>query len=191
MDSLPQIREVIVVEGRDDQAALARAVQAYSIATHGFGITEETLQLIAKAYEQQGIILFTDPDFSGQRIRERLTRLFPEAKQAWLTRSEAEKNGDIGIENASPEAIRQALAKAVRNEAQKDQPPKEPPITGQELFALGLSGRADSMERRQQAGRLLGIGGGNTNRFLKKLNSFQITRKELADACRATEETTK
>ena len=62
-----KIKEVIVVEGRDDQAALSRAAECFTIATHGFGIRKETLDLIEKAYNEQGIIIFTDPDFPGKR----------------------------------------------------------------------------------------------------------------------------
>ncbi|MDD4286642.1 MAG: toprim domain-containing protein, partial [Eubacteriales bacterium] len=115
----PTIKQVIVVEGRDDEAAVLRAVQATTIATHGYGIRGETLELIGKAYREQGIILFTDPDHAGREIRRRLTRLFPGAGQAYLTVEEAEKNGDIGIENADAASIRSALdaAGAARKEA--------------------------------------------------------------------------
>lgn len=192
MEKLPVIRQAIVVEGRDDQAALARAVDAYTIATHGFGIKQETLELIEKAYKNQGIIVFTDPDHAGQKIRERLAGLFPDAVHAFLTRGEAEKAGDIGIENASPESIRQALERALKKAPAEDPAAPAPePITKQDLFDLGLSGLPDSMDRREQAGRLLGIGGGNTKSFLKKLNSFHITGKELQDACLAYKEPTK
>jgi ribonuclease M5 len=36
------IKEIIVVEGRDDEAAIKRAIEAETIATHGFGIKAET-----------------------------------------------------------------------------------------------------------------------------------------------------
>ncbi|MBQ3578811.1 MAG: hypothetical protein II974_09150, partial [Firmicutes bacterium] len=55
----PVIRQAVVVEGRDDQAALSRAVDCYSIATHGFGKRKETLELIRKAFDERGIIIFT------------------------------------------------------------------------------------------------------------------------------------
>ena len=57
-----------------------------------------------KAYREKGIIVFTDPDFSGEEIRRKITARFPEAKQAYLPLEEATRDGDIGVENASPEA---------------------------------------------------------------------------------------
>ncbi len=182
-----KIREAVVVEGRDDQAALSRALDCCSIATHGFGITKETLALIKKAYEEEGIIIFTDPDHSGRRIRERLTKLFPQAKQAFLTMSEAEKGGDIGIENASPEAIRAALLRAAGPKSGEEESSAEedaaPAVSEEDLFRLGLTGREDSMKRRESAGKVLGLGGGNSRAFLKKLRFFRVSLKELEKAC--------
>ena len=97
------VKEIIVVEGRDDTAAIKRAVDANTIETHGFGIRKETWDLIEKAYNEKGIIIFTDPDFAGNEIRRKLTEKFPKAGQAYLSRRDATKSGDIGIENAEPE----------------------------------------------------------------------------------------
>ncbi|MBQ2867388.1 MAG: DUF4093 domain-containing protein, partial [Firmicutes bacterium] len=128
------IKEVIVVEGRDDEQAVGRAVEASTIATHGFGIAKATWDLIEKAYNERGIIVFTDPDFAGEQIRKRINEKFPEAKQAYLTQEEAWKNGDIGIENAKPEDIRDALSKARATAAQKNDT-----FCQSDLFVLGLA----------------------------------------------------
>lgn len=115
MEPLPRIEEIIVVEGRDDTAAIRQAVDAVTIETHGFGIRPETWDLIEKAYQTKGIIVFTDPDTAGEQIRRRIMERFPASKEAFLDRSRATKDGDIGIENASPDSIREALAKAHRS----------------------------------------------------------------------------
>ncbi len=171
------IREAIVVEGRDDEAAVLRSVDALVICTHGFGIREETWQRIAAAYERQGIIVLTDPDHAGGEIRRRVTERFPRAKQAYLTRGQAEKKGDIGVENASPEDIRAALDAA--SAVQSDAPAV---FTADDLFALGLAGGARSAELRAAVGARLGIGSANAGAFLKRLNAMNITKKELLAA---------
>ena len=107
-----KIKEVIVVEGRDDTTAVTRAVECDTIETHGFGIKKETWELIKKAYEERGIIIFTDPDHSGEEIRKKLSERFPNAKHAYLTKKEALGGNDVGIENASDKAICEALNKA-------------------------------------------------------------------------------
>ena len=63
-----KIREIIVVEGRDDTTAVRRSVDAVTIETHGYGISAATWKLIDKAYHEKGIIVFTDPDHAGEQI---------------------------------------------------------------------------------------------------------------------------
>lgn len=171
------IQEVIVVEGREDERAVRRAVEASTIATHGFGISGETWNLIEQAYQKRGIIVFTDPDFAGEKIRERITRRFPRAKQAYLTREEAYKDGDIGIENAAPKDIADALSRARATAAQKAQT-----FDISDLFSLELLGQTHSAQLRNLVGRALGIGYGNGKLFLKRLNEYAVTREELMTA---------
>ena len=90
MDKI-NIKETIVVEGRDDTVAVKQAVDGFIIETHGFGIKRQTWELIERAYNNGGIIIFTDPDFSGEEIRRKLTEKFPSAKQAFLDRKLARK----------------------------------------------------------------------------------------------------
>lgn len=172
-----KIKETIVVEGRDDTAAINRAVDAHTIQTHGFGISAETWQMIQKAYETTGIIVFTDPDFAGEQIRKRIMKRFPAAGQAYLDRMDASAGGDVGIENGAPEAIRAALSKC------KYMNRTFPEVFNQEdLIAAGLWGGPHSAERRRQMGKILGIGYGNCNSFLKKLNQFLINKDEFNEA---------
>ncbi|MCI9596517.1 MAG: ribonuclease M5 [Firmicutes bacterium] len=169
-----KIKETIVVEGRDDTAAIKRAVSAYTIETHGFGIKKETWELIERAYQETGIIIFTDPDFAGKEIRRRLTEKFPNAAQAHLSQRDAVKDGDIGIENASPESIRQALEQAHYTiEEKRDE------FTIADLREQGLVGGPGASQRRDHLGKLLGIGYGNSKSFLAKLNQYGITREEF------------
>ena len=171
------IHEVIVVEGRDDMDAVGKAVDADMIATHGYGIRPATIDRIRHAYETRGIIILTDPDRAGQRIRQRLTDLFPEARQAYISLSEAVSEHDIGVENASPEVIRKALQAAGRTCQQR-----EPLYDAGDMMNYGLSGGAGSRELRDRLGRKLGIGYGNASAFLKRLNGYGIARKDLEDA---------
>lgn len=168
------IKEVIIVEGRDDVAAINRAVEATTIATHGFGIKKETFDLIEKAYLERGIIIFTDPDFAGEKIRKRLAEKFPNCKHAYLARKDADKAGDIGIENASPESILAALekAKCTIHKMKKE-------FSGQDMMKYGLTGTPSASNLRAELGKILGIGYGNSKEFLNRLNQYGITREEF------------
>ena len=168
------IKEIIVVEGRDDEAAVKRAVDAETIATHGFGIRQETFARIEKAYAERGIIIFTDPDHAGETIRKRIAERFPEGKHAFLPREEATKDGDIGIENASPASILEALEKARPASLEKRNE-----FSVEDMLVFGLAGAEGAAEKRDKLGKRLGIGYANSKIFLNRLNQYGISRREF------------
>lgn len=172
-----RIKEIIVVEGRDDTTAVCRAVNADTIETHGFGIREETWELIDKAYKDRGIIIFTDPDHAGEEIRNRVRERCPNAKHAFLDRFDAKKGNNIGIENANDKSIIEALEKAKAEEIGDNNT-----FSKEDLVLLELSGGRGSADRRRTVGKILGIGFGNSLAFVKKLNAYGITREELLEA---------
>jgi len=171
------IREVIVVEGKDDVAAVKKAVEAEVLAVHGFGINEEVIGKIREAARRTGVIVLTDPDHAGERIRRIIAKRVPQVKHAYIMREEGRRGTNIGVENASPEAILRALeaAKAVVEE-------KEIRFTPRDLHAFKLAGAPDSKLRRQILGKALGIGYGNSASFLSRLNAYRISVEEFEQA---------
>ena len=199
---MKKIEEIIVVEGRDDTAAVRRAVDAVTIETHGYGIRGETWEMIETAYKSRGIIVFTDPDTAGEQIRRRILERFPGAKEAFLDQSEAEKDGDIGIENASPESIIRALEKAhapvsegslkpgenAPDSAEENGTSRQDVFTPEDMFRWGLDGMPGAAKRRRAAGAALGIGQATGKTFLRRINRFGITRSQVEEALRKLEE---
>ena len=184
MDKI-KIDQAIVVEGRDDVTAVSEAVDALIIPTHGFGITAETWGVITKAYEEKGLIILTDPDHAGEEIRRKLTEKFPDAIQAYVARSEATAADDIGIENAVPTAIAEALEKALARagkEADRESLEADKVYADMsDLRELGLAGTEGATELRAEAARVLGIGYGNAGALIKKLKGFGIGLDELKE----------
>ncbi len=168
------IKEIIVVEGKDDTAAVKRAVEADTIETNGSAIGEEVLRKIALANERRGIIIFTDPDHAGERIRKIVAQHAPGCKHAFLPQELTTRKGDIGIENASPEAIRHALSE-LRTETQLS----IGEVTWEDLIAAKLVVDEQASKRRLEMGKLLGIGYANGKQFFKRCTSFQITKEEF------------
>ena len=177
------IKEVLVVEGKMDVAAIRRAVEADCLVTGGFSLSRRALSDIQKAYERRGLIILTDPDAAGERIRRFLARRFPAAKHAFIPQEEAMANDDIGVEQASPAAICTALAK-VRT---VHWTPRET-FTEEDMAAARLSGAVAAGERRAQLGALLGVGYANAKTFLRRLNHYGVTREEFFTALRTVEE---
>lgn len=173
------IKEVIVVEGKMDIQAVGRAVEADCIATGGFTLAPRTLKDIEAAYKKRGIIILTDPDTAGERIRRFLSKRFPEARHAFIPRDEATAHGDVGVEQASAASILMALEKA---RVSRFSP--ETTFRAEDLVASGLAGATDSASRRDAVGAVLGIGFANAKTFLKRLNRYGVTREEFSRVTR-------
>ena len=168
------IQEVLIVEGKMDVVAIERAVEADCIITGGFTLNRRTLDDIKHAYNRRGIIILTDPDSAGERIRKFLAERFPNAKHAFVPKHDAIANDDIGIEQASPEAIRAALD---RVRTLSFEPSEEFSIS--DLVGNRLNGSPDAVERRAKLGEILGLGFANAKTFLKRLNHYGVTRAEF------------
>lgn len=171
------LKEVLVVEGKMDTVAIGKALKADTIETGGFNLAPYTLRQIEAAYKKRGIIILTDPDGAGERIRKFLTARFPEAGQAFIPKAQATANNDVGVEQAKPEAILAALAKVRHHEFR---PQKE--FTSMDLFRYGLNGSENATVRRDALGAELGIGYGNAKRFLERLNNYGVSREEFLAA---------
>lgn len=177
------LKEVVIVEGKNDTAAVRRAVEADCIETGGFGLQPFRLTQMAMAAARRGIIILTDPDSAGERIRRKLSERFPDARHAFIPREAATANGDIGVEQASPAAIREALAKARCQEWQV-----EALFTWDDMLAAALTGIPQAADRRADLGKRLGIGYANAKTFFHRLNTYGVSREEFANALRQMED---
>ena len=171
------IKEVIVVEGKDDIAAVKAAIDAEVIATGGFGYKKELIETLQSISNRRGIIILTDPDYAGEQIRRDLCKKIKNCKHAFLPQGKALKKGDIGVENATKIDIIEAI-----NKARPEKVDKVEEFTKEELIEIGLAGGKDSSEKRDKLGDILGIGYANSKQFLNRLNNFGITREEFNKA---------
>ena len=171
------IKEVIVVEGRDDITAVKQAVDAEMIAVGGFGINAKVIARIKEAQKRKGVIVLTDPDFAGEKIRKIIAKRVPGIKHAYIAQEDGIKGDDIGVENATPEVIIEAL-----NRAKVTIEVKEKIFGYEDMIYFKLTGDNNSKERRIMLGKELGIGYGNAKQFLNRLNNYGVEREEFIDA---------
>lgn len=182
----PIIKEIIVVEGKDDVAAVRQAVEATILITNGMGLTEKRLNEIVELAKRQGVIIFTDPDVPGTMIRNCIAEKIPNAKHAFLSRKAARHpvTGKLGIEYASAADIQNALAACYAT----TQEVTEPLYTMSDLMHWGLVGRSDAFKRRAQFCDLLHLGQANGKALLKRLNQFAIEEEIIIEALNQLEE---
>lgn len=179
-----RIKEVIVVEGKDDTAKIKQAVDADTIETNGSAINHKILTQIKHAKDVRGVIVFTDPDYPGQRIRSIINEQVPGCKHAFLTKNQARDKLDrgIGIEHASLDDIREAL-KAVYELTET----YTSDIEKEDVIRYGLIGGRHAKEKREALTTHLKIGYANGKQLLKRLTMFHITKAELEQAMKEIE----
>ena len=121
--------------------------------------------------------MLTDPDFAGEKIRSIIAKRVKGVKHAYIAQEDGLKDGDIGVENASPEVIRKALENAKITLEEKNEF-----YNMQDMYHFKLTGQTDSKKRRIILGKELGIGYGNANQMVSRLNNYGITKEEFIQA---------
>ncbi|MGT2958421.1 ribonuclease M5 [Streptococcus bovimastitidis] len=178
-----KIQEVVVVEGKDDTANLRRFYDVDTYETQGSAINEEDLERIQRLQDLRGVIVFTDPDYNGERIRKIIMQAVPTVRHAFLNRDEAvpgskSKGRSLGVEHASFDDLQKALSKVTQafdDDNQFD-------ITSADLMRLGLTLGQESRQRREYLGDQLRIGYCNGKQLLKRLDLFGITLAQVEEA---------
>lgn len=182
--------KAVITEGRYDKARLATVIDGLIITTEGFGIfnSKEKQTLIKKIADEKGIIILTDSDAAGFKIRNFLKNIVPEDKitHAYIPdiygkekrKTAPSKEGKLGVEGIDNSLIEKALlGTGLFDETEKK--PAEDPITTADLFETGLSGRANSADRRRELLVSMGLPARLTGKnLLAVLNTF-MTREEL------------
>ncbi len=160
------IKEVIVVEGKYDKEKLKRVTDAPVICTYGFEIyrSKKIINSIKALAKDRGVIILTDSDRAGFRIRNYLKQCLGEkipVKNAYIPQIEGKEkrkekagaDGILGVEGMEDEVIAEVIKKA----AVIDDGEKLIPVTKAEFYGDGFSGKPDSTERRKKLAELLNL----------------------------------
>ncbi len=152
------IREAIVVEGVYDEIKIKQLTDATVITTDGFRIynNKKKIDMIRRYAETRGIIIFTDSDRAGFRIRNYVKNLvgnknvrhayIPDIKGKEKRKSTPSKEGFLGVEGIDDEHIIEALKNAGYTQREEEMDTRL--ITKADLFADGLSGNGGSRDKR-------------------------------------------
>ena len=185
------VKEVIIVEGRYDKNTLSQIVDATIVTTDGFGIFKapEKQAMLRRLAEERGIIIFTDPDGAGAVIRGFLNGILDPklVKNAYIPdvpgkerrKAVPSKEGKLGVEGMTPEVILNALraAGATLNEVQCTKFGAE--MTKADLYALGLTGRKNSAEKRKMLQQAYALPEHMSANALLQVLNILTTREEL------------
>ena len=170
MSELLHTDRVLIVEGKYDAARLARLTDAMILLTDGFGIYKDKKrqQLFKSLAKSCGLILLTDSDAAGFRIRNYITNLVgaEHVAQAYVPavhgkekrKARPGKEGLLGVEGVEDALVLQALRDALGPEAGAPVArPEGRQITYTDLYEWGLSGTAGSARRKAELLCALGL----------------------------------
>lgn len=186
-----KIKEAIVVEGRYDKNTLSQIIDAPIFETSGFGIFKDKQQmnLLRQVAQKQGLIVFTDADGAGFVIRNHIKSAIPAQylKHAYTPdifgkerrKQHGGKEGKLGVEGMTQAVILDALRSAGATFVGQTQGATVGCLTKQDMMRLGLSGCADSSEKRKKLLKKLDLPEHmSANAMLQTLNIL-LTSDEL------------
>lgn len=170
---------LVVVEGKNDVLRLSRYLDADFIITGGLKCSPETIDTIREASRTREILIFTDPDSPGNRIRAKILKEVPEAKQAFLQKKDAigRRHGKskVGVEHADDTSILQALEHLTPGQGNPET------LSWSEYVDLGLTGTRDAKQRRALLAQKLHIGFADGKTFFHRLNLIGVTKDECRE----------
>lgn len=177
-----KIKEVIVVEGKNDTNVLQSYVECDTLETHGSALSQETLCQIREMQETRGVIIFTDPDYPGEMIRRKINQFIPGCKNAFIEKGKAKTTKKVGVEHAKKEDILDALKHLMTY----DEEVKES-LSYEEFIDLGLVGGKEAAKHREEIGRILYLGKPNAKTLYKRLNMIGYTKEDVLRILKGTE----
>lgn len=188
-----KIKEAVIVEGKYDKIKLSGIIDTVIIETDGFAIfkDKEKQKLIRFLSEKRGIIIMTDSDSAGFKIRnfingitksENIKNVYiPDIYGKEKRKTESSKEGKLGVEGMQPQIIMTALEKAGVLCSQNDKKSGNE-ITHTDFFEDGVSGGENSCEIRKMLAKELDLPERISSSSLLKIINSYMTYDEYKEA---------
>ncbi len=156
-----KVKELIVVEGKHDKDKIEKLFDCQVLCTNGLAITQDELKIIKTASENNGVIVMTDPDFPGKKIRDIIDSEVGNIKHVFIEKEKAIGKRNVGIEYVEDIDLIRALEKAVTFTESRES------ISWNEYLKLGL---IKDKTKRDYLSKQLNLGSNNNKKLFKYLN---------------------
>ena len=172
---------LFVVEGKNDRSNLESSFdqKLNIVETEGSRINLAKRNLIQELGDKYQVVILTDPDVQGERIRKIVTDIVPDAKQLFVTKNLAipkVSGGSLGVEHVDKDiliALLKDLDSTISDEFEE--------VTINDLRQYQLIGYSNSQKRRRLVSESLNIGYTNGKQFLKRLALMKIDRTKFLE----------
>ncbi len=161
------IKEAIIVEGKYDKERLRKITSAPIICTHGFELyrSKTLINSIRNFAKTQGVVILTDSDRAGFRIRNYLKSCLGKdcmIKNAYIPpiagkerrKDKPGKDGLLGVEGMEESLLEEILKTSTTS---VDGNATITPVTKIDFYTDGLTGKPDSAERRKMLCKILNL----------------------------------
>jgi ribonuclease M5 len=169
---------LLVVEGKSDKDFIASFLACDIITTNGSAVSRETIDFVRKAAEKRDVVVLTDPDAPGKKIRDTLNQNIPGLSNAYVPYDKCQKHHKVGIAESSKEDIMEALSHVIPNK----KPFSGSDLKPEDLCSLGLSGAPNSSALRSHLEIIFHLGHTNGKTFLQRCRSLGLAKKDLEKA---------
>ena len=160
---------ILVVEGKEDASYLSNYIDSEIVVTNGYEISDATITYL----KGKRIIVLTDPDEAGKRIREMLNALLPSAINVEVDIKKCNRRIKKGIAECD---INEILTKLKPYESSKKD--SESDIKLDDLYRLGLM---DDKDLRKDVCKKLNLGECNFKTFYKRLLINNVKLDKLCE----------
>lgn len=182
-----KLKQAVIVEGKYDKIKLSSIIDSLIITTDGFGVfkNNEKSALIKELAEKQGVIILTDSDSAGFKIRNYIKNItqkgkiinvyIPDIFGKEKRKAAASKEGKLGVEGIPNKIIIAAFEKAgvIAQDTNNNTQTNKNTISRIMLYEDGFMGKDGSSERRKKLLKVLSLPEMlSTNGLLEVLNTM-------------------
>ncbi len=175
---MKDLKPVIIVEGKSDVQFLESFLDFHFVSVNGSAISRETIEYIKELGKTHQLIVLTDPDAPGMRIRKMLNEQIPNLYHAYLPKDKCMARGKVGVAESDKETVQESLKHLVPNSSCSS----TSKLTIDCLYELHLIGHKDSQKLRDHISRKLHLGKTNGKSFLKRCHNLNLEKEDLERA---------
>jgi ribonuclease M5 len=171
------IEAAIIVGGKSDDAFLESFIDAEFVITNGSSVPRETISYLQELSKTKTLIVLTDPDGPGTRIRHILDQHIDNLQHAFVNKKDAVKNGKVGVAESIKDCILESLKNTIATKTIN-----QGRLTTSHLIDLGLVGNPWAKGRREFISNYFHLGFNNGKQLLFRLNNLNISITQIKTA---------
>ena len=167
---------VLLVEGKDDESLIKSFLECYIFKTNGYDLKKEDIAFYKELSKRHNIIVLTDPDAAGERIRKVLNDEIKNTFNVFLNIDKCNKSNKHGVAESNKDHILEQLKDYLSNT-----PIKVGNLTPNDLSKLGLNGDSNAKEKRRYICERFSLGICNQKMLKERLNLLKISYDEIKE----------